>query len=156
MKGVLVTFIAKVEGVVKEKFLPRHFCPPPIKIPGGATGKNIKIFLWVANGFASYHSSCSLQLLTLTILDNQRCIKKQLYYLLSFLLGHSVSLFLPCLQLGYRRYLILINLQQLPATFGLGRSLELLSLRNNIGIDWLWRNSFNLRYLIYLIYSSLY
>ena len=45
MKGALVTFIAKVEGVVKEKFsgarpqtlkfLPP---PPPIKIPGGATG----------------------------------------------------------------------------------------------------------------------
>ena len=43
MKGALVTFIAKVEGVVKETFYglrprPRHFLPPPpIKIPGGAT-----------------------------------------------------------------------------------------------------------------------
>ena len=43
MKGALVTFIAKVEGVAKEKFLglsprPRLLLPPPpIKIPGGAT-----------------------------------------------------------------------------------------------------------------------
>ena len=42
MKGVLVTFIAKVEGVVKEKFsgaepqTPKFFVPQ-IKIPGGAT-----------------------------------------------------------------------------------------------------------------------
>ena len=38
-----VTFIAKVNGVVKEKFsgppplTPVVFAPPPIKIPGGAT-----------------------------------------------------------------------------------------------------------------------
>ena len=37
MKGVLVTFIAKVEGVVKEKFsgappqTPKFFAPPPNK-----------------------------------------------------------------------------------------------------------------------------
>ena len=43
MKGALVTFIAKVEGVVKEKFsgalpqTPTYFAPPPLKIPGGAT-----------------------------------------------------------------------------------------------------------------------
>ena len=43
MKRALVTFIAKVEGVVKEKFsgaepqTPTSFAPPPIKIPGGAT-----------------------------------------------------------------------------------------------------------------------
>ena len=43
MKGALVTFIAKIEGVVKEKFVgaspqtPTFFAPPPIKIPGGAT-----------------------------------------------------------------------------------------------------------------------
>ena len=46
MKGELVTFIAKVEGVVKEKFsgapsqTPTFFGPPPIKIPGGATDGN--------------------------------------------------------------------------------------------------------------------
>ena len=43
MKGVLVTFIAKVEGVVKEKFSEAEpqtpTFPPPNKIPGGATGK---------------------------------------------------------------------------------------------------------------------
>ena len=39
----LVTLIAKVEGVVKEKFsgappqTPTYFAPPPIKIPGGDT-----------------------------------------------------------------------------------------------------------------------
>ena len=49
MKGKLVTFIAKVEGVVKEKFsgappqTPTVFAPP-IKIPGGATAKEYK---WV-------------------------------------------------------------------------------------------------------------
>ena len=43
MKGALVTFIAKVEGVAKEKFsgaepqTQASFAPPPIKIPGGAT-----------------------------------------------------------------------------------------------------------------------
>ena len=43
MKGALVTFIAKVEGVVIEKFseaLPQtrtFFAPPPIKSPGDAT-----------------------------------------------------------------------------------------------------------------------
>ena len=43
MKGALVTFIAKVEGVAKEKFsgaqpqTPTSFAPPPIKIPSGAT-----------------------------------------------------------------------------------------------------------------------
>ena len=46
MKGVLVTFIAKVEGVVKEKFsgappqTPTFFAPPQIKIPGGATASS--------------------------------------------------------------------------------------------------------------------
>ena len=45
MKGALVMFIAKVEGMVKEEFsgaepqTPTIFCPPPpIKIPGGANG----------------------------------------------------------------------------------------------------------------------
>ena len=44
MKGALVTLIAKVKGVVKEKFsaaqpqTPAVFAPPPIKIPGGTTG----------------------------------------------------------------------------------------------------------------------
>ena len=42
MKGALVTFIAKVEGVVKEKFSgappqTQTFFSSPIKIPGGAT-----------------------------------------------------------------------------------------------------------------------
>ena len=44
MNGALVTFIAKVKGVVEEKFswppplTPVVFAPPPpIKIPGGAT-----------------------------------------------------------------------------------------------------------------------
>ena len=43
MKGALVTFRAKVKGVVKEKFsaappqIPPVFAPLPIKIPGGAT-----------------------------------------------------------------------------------------------------------------------
>ena len=47
MKGALVTFIAKVEGVVKEKFsgappqTPTSFAPP-IKIPDGAT--QIQVF----------------------------------------------------------------------------------------------------------------
>ena len=47
MKGALVTFIAKVEGVAKEKFLglrpkSRHLLPPPpIKIPGGAAAHHI-------------------------------------------------------------------------------------------------------------------
>ena len=47
MKGALVTFIANVEGVVKEKFsgaepqTPAFFAPPPIKIPGGATGSSL-------------------------------------------------------------------------------------------------------------------
>ena len=47
MKGALVTFIAKVEGVVKEKFsgaepqTPNSFAPP-IKIPDGAT--EIQVF----------------------------------------------------------------------------------------------------------------
>ena len=45
MKGVWVTFIAKIEGVVNEKFsgappqTPTFFAPP-INIPGGATGLN--------------------------------------------------------------------------------------------------------------------
>ena len=44
MKGVLVSLIAKVEGVVKEKFsgatpqTPTIFAPP-IKIPGGAAAR---------------------------------------------------------------------------------------------------------------------
>ena len=45
----LVTFIAKVEGVVKEKFSgaepqtpTQHLLPPPIKIPGGATALHNK------------------------------------------------------------------------------------------------------------------
>ena len=48
MKGALVTFIVKVEGVVKEIFsgappqAPTFFAPPPIKIPGGATVKGIR------------------------------------------------------------------------------------------------------------------
>ena len=47
MNGALVTFIAKVEGVVKEKFsgaepqTPTSFAPP-IKIPDGAT--EIQVF----------------------------------------------------------------------------------------------------------------
>ena len=47
MKGALVTFIAKVEGVVEEKFsgaepqTPTSFAPP-IKIPDGAT--EIQVF----------------------------------------------------------------------------------------------------------------
>ena len=49
MKGALVTFIAKVEGVVKEKF---SGAPPqastqhllPIKIPGGATAFTLPRF----------------------------------------------------------------------------------------------------------------
>ena len=49
MKGALVTFIAKVEGVVNEKFsaaLPQTpvFFAPPIKIPGGATADQVPIY----------------------------------------------------------------------------------------------------------------
>ena len=50
MMGALVTFIAKKEGVVKDKFsgaqpqTPKYF--PPIKIPGGATvpGRSLPIY----------------------------------------------------------------------------------------------------------------
>ena len=50
MKGALVTFIAKVEGVAKEKFsgaqpqTPTSFAPPPIKIPGRATVCVVSVF----------------------------------------------------------------------------------------------------------------
>ena len=54
MKGALVTFIAKVEGVVKEKFSgapprprPRHFLPPK-KIPGGATALPMSLSLFTS------------------------------------------------------------------------------------------------------------
>ena len=49
MKGALVTFIAQVEGVVKEKFsgaepqTPTVSTPPPIKIPGGATDQRMVV-----------------------------------------------------------------------------------------------------------------
>ena len=47
MKGALVTFLAKVEGVVKEKLSGAEpqtptSCPP-IKIPGGATDNNAPV-----------------------------------------------------------------------------------------------------------------
>ena len=48
MRGALVTFIAKVEGVVKEKFSgappenPALFAPS-IKIPGGATVRFVQV-----------------------------------------------------------------------------------------------------------------
>ena len=59
MKGALVTFIAKVEGVVKEKFpgaepqTPTSFAPP-IKIPDGATEIQVFQGRWFQN-------SCLLQ-----------------------------------------------------------------------------------------------
>ena len=56
MKRALVAFIAKVEGVVRKKFLapdPVLFCPP-IKNPGRATFNNLKLHSSDDHGSQTY------------------------------------------------------------------------------------------------------